>query len=137
MQVNNIQNSYQSKQNFGMAMKTPKPDVVEYLTNIFKGDSKAAKKYMDTFEKVQKQQANNPLYDMQINTSNGFIVEVVKKGKKDPITIFEAPGGMNINVKSKEVKNSKNAKSIIKTLKTASNFATEQAEVDKILSKKK
>lgn len=144
MNVNSIQNSYQNKQNFGMALRKPKPQVGEYLSKVFQDDVKIAKKYSDTFTKVQKKQADNSLYDIELvtgkehdseDTSAKFIANVTKKGSKEPTRSFVASRGVNINIKTRKVQDGLEKKDIVSTLQEASDYATNQAEVDKIISR--
>lgn len=144
MNINSVQNSYQNKQNFGMALRKPKPQVGEYLSKVFQDDVKIAKKYSDTFSKVQKKQASNPLYDIEIVTgkehdsedaSAKFIANVIKKGSKEPTRSFVASRGVNINIKTHDVQDVLEKKYIVSTLKEASDYATNQAKTDEIIAK--
>lgn len=66
-----VQQSPGYRQGFGMALKKPNSEVTDYLCRLFKDNTKRAEKFADTFKKVEKEQANNPHYDIELAIGHG------------------------------------------------------------------
>jgi len=104
MITNNINSTQRSRQNFGMAVKFKSPEAQKEVQEYLETKSpRTIKKFNKTFERVAKEQENNPHYDVLIigtaapkigindmSLSTRLAASIVEKGSTDVKDKFTA-----------------------------------------------
>lgn len=145
MRVNTINQQTQNRQSFGIVKVPNKKKVTRFLIALLQDDVESTKKVIDTFEKVQKEQFENPYFNIKIShrlEEQDYEVEylvadvVNKKDGKLVEPFFQAFNFPDINdgiVLRDSTKT--DAKSIVKFLEKVNAFATNKAKVIESITK--